>query len=102
MACIERKRKFSCQLTLLFLAKSLGKIVYEFWGEKVKLVRRRRHKQQKSFYHDLKMKEDSTRRRLERIHYKSQWEMPLNDGWSIVWENNKVSFIIYLFIHPEW
>lgn len=40
------------------MAKSLGKIVNESWEEKGKLVRRGRHNQQNSFYHDLKMKED--------------------------------------------
>ena len=86
----KEKENFPCQLNSVML----GKIINEIWGEKVKLVRRGPRKQRKSFYQNLKVKTDmkSPQETLSELMTNAD-KLKLKDGWSIVCEDNKVSFI---------
>lgn len=72
----------------------LGKIINEVWGEKVKLVRRGPRQQRKSFNQNLKVKEnnESPQETWNEFITKVN-QLQLKDGWSIICENDKLSFI---------
>ena len=70
------------------------KIINEVWGKKVKLVRCGPRQQRKSFYQNLKVKEnnESPQETWNEFITKVN-QLQLKDGWSIICENDKLSFI---------
>ena len=84
------KENFLCHLNSV----TLGKIVNDIWGEKVKRVRRGPRTQRKAFYQNLKIREIIASPPETFSHFMEKVNgLKFKDGWSTVCGNNKLSFV---------
>ena len=87
---IVEKENFLCHLNSV----TLGKIVNDIWGEKVKRVRRGPRTQRKAFYQNLKIREIIASPSETFSHFMEKVNgLKFKDGWGTVCRNNKLSFV---------